>query len=261
MELSPGNSTSKSWPVPLIGPMSYTKYFKTGQKVLLTLKTPPSSSGRTVSLTAFFQDAGNDYFDLTLPYGGKEEESYPFIPDMPFVLHSETYGLGLKLSCSFSGRQGKETIRMVIADDLQVFQRRNDIRLDVQAGLRYTKGRGTLRTFHEQWEKNVQILQNSKDLSRLGTFPKRPLNLSAGGMRFDIKGPVDVADICLVFLDIGTPPPICALAEVVWVQGTESEDRFSAGMRFVSLLDNDRKRLDIFVKEEERRLGPDPAQR
>jgi c-di-GMP-binding flagellar brake protein YcgR len=235
--------------------MAYTKYFKTGQKILLTLKATAPPSGRIISLTTFFQDAGKDYFDLTLPYGGKEEESYPFFPDMPFILHSEAFGIGLRLSCHFADRLKKDTIRVTIADDLQVFQRRGDIRVDVQAGLRYTKGRGTLRTFHEQWEKNVQILQHSKDLSKLGTFPKRLLNLSTGGMRFDIKGTVEIADICLVFLDIGTPPPICALAEVVWVQETESKGRFSSGMRFVSLLDSDRNRLELYVNEEQRLRG------
>ncbi len=229
--------------------MSYSKYFKSGQKLLLTVSTAGQVSGRTDSLTAYFQDSGPDYFDLTLPYGGDEEESFPFIADMPFVIHSETFGLGLRLSARFSERRGKQAIRVTVAEDLQVFQRRSDPRVDLQAGLRYTKGRGALRTFHKQWEKNVQILQNSKDLSRLGAFPRRPINLSAGGIRFGIKGTVDITDICLVLVELGTAPPICALAEVVWVDETENEERCTAGMRFLSLLDSDRKRLEIFTRD------------
>ncbi|MEJ2201165.1 MAG: PilZ domain-containing protein [Desulfuromonadaceae bacterium] len=235
--------------------MTYTKYFKSGQKILLTLKTEEPPAGRTISLTTHLLDVGDDYFDLSLPYGDKDEETYPFLPDQPFVIFSEAFGVGLKLSCHFSEKPGKGTIRMAVANDLQVFQRRSDPRIEAHAGLRYTKGRGTLRTFHEQWEKNIQILQLGKDLSKLGAFPKRTLNLSVGGMRFDVKGPVEVSDICLIFLDIGTPPPICALAEITWVEETGTEERFTAGMRFVSLLDNDRKRIESFVKDAIRLRG------
>jgi len=235
--------------------MSYTKYFKAGQKILLDVNGSDPATTKTHSLTAYFQEEGANYFDLTLPYGGNEEESFPFTADMPFIINSEIFGLGLKLSANFDSRLNKETIRVRVADNLQVFQRRIDPRIDLTAGLRYTKGRGTLRTFHEQWQKNIQILQNSKDLSKLGTFPRRPINLSAGGLRFDIKGPVEVADICLVLIDLGTPPPICTLAEVIWVQPTESEERFTAGMRYLSLLESDRKRLEVFVKDNLKILG------
>jgi hypothetical protein len=235
--------------------MSYSKYFKSGQKILLTLSTPEPVPGRTHSLTSYFQDAGPDYFDLTLPYGGGEEESFPFTVNMPFVIHSEAFGLGLRLNARFLKHLSKQTIRVTVAENLQVFQRRASPRIDFKAGLRYTKGRGTLRTFHEQWEKNVQILQNSKDLSKLGAFPRRPINLSSGGIRFDIKGPVEITDICLVLIDLGTPPPVCVLAEVIWVQPTESEERNTAGMRFLSLLDSDFKRLESFVRDHQKLLG------
>ncbi|WP_432822490.1 PilZ domain-containing protein [Trichloromonas sp.] len=238
--------------------MSYSKYFKSGQKILLTVSTAVPGSDRTDSLTAYFLDSGPDYFDLTLPYGGGDNESFPFADDMPLVIHSEAFGLGLRLSGRFSGRQGRQgsqAIRVSVTEDLQVFQRRASPRIDIKAGLRYTKGRGTLRTFHDQWEKNLQILQNSKDFSKFGAFPHRPINLSSGGIRFDIKSPVDIADICLVLIDLGTPPPICALAEVVWTRPTESEERFAAGMRFLSLLDSDRDRLGMFVRDTRRILG------
>lgn len=232
--------------------MSYTKYFKSGQKILLTAVPTEAIAGRTDSLTTYLQDSGKGYFDLLLPYGGQEEESYPFAAEMPFVISSEAYGLGLKLSCHYASRRDKDVIRVRIADDLQVFQRRGSPRIDIETGLRYTKGRGALRTFREQWEKNIRILHGSGDLSKLGAFPRRPINLSAGGVRFEIKGPVEVADICLVLIDYGQAPPICSLAEVVWVKGTESAERFSTGMRFVSLLDSDLKRLETLIQERQK---------
>ncbi len=230
--------------------MSYSRYFKSGQKVLLTATSADPMVGWTDSLTTYFQGGGNSYFDLTLPYGGTEDESFPFSADMPFVINSEAFGLGLKLSGKFSGRVGKDVVRINVAHDLQVFQRRNVPRIEVEAGVRYTKGRGTLRTFHQQWEKNVRILRSGQDLSKLKSFPRRPINLSAGGVRFDIKKPVEVADLCLVFIDLdgSASSPICALSEVVWTKETEDTERFTTGMRFVSLLDSDLKRLETFVE-------------
>lgn len=233
--------------------MSYMKYFKSGQKILLTATSSESLPSRTDSLTAYLQDSGKGSFDLLLPYGGREEESYPFVEEMPFTLTSEAYGLGLKLSCRYAARQDKDVIRVHIDDNLQVFQRRGFPRIDIETGLRYTKGRGALRTFREQWEKNIRILHGTGDLSKLGTFPRRSINLSSGGLRFGIKGPVEVADICLVLIDYGQAPPICSLTEVVWVKETESAERFNTGMRFVSLLDSDLKRLETLIKERQKR--------
>ncbi len=232
--------------------MSYLKYFKSGQKVLLA---PPPGDGlisRTESLTTYLQELGKGYFDLLLPYGGQEEESYPFATDMPFTLTSEAFGLGLKLSGRFAGHRNKDAIRVQIGDDLQVFQRRGSPRVNLQAGLRYTKGRGTLRTFRDQWEKNIRILHGGGDLSKLGVFPRRAINLGSGGVRFEMKGPVEVADLCLVLIDYGQAPPICSLAEVAWTKQTESPERISTGMRFVSLLDTDLKRLETLIRDQQR---------
>jgi len=232
--------------------MSYLKYFKSGQKILLA--TPPGDGAisRTETLTTYLQDLGKGHFDLLLPYGGHEEESYPFVADMPLTLTSEAYGLGLKLTCRFTSRRDKDVIRVQFGDDLQVFQRRGSPRVDLEAGLRYTKGRGTLRTFRDQWEKNIRILHGGGDLSKLGTFPRRSINLGNGGVRFDMKGPVEIADLCLVLIDYGQGPPICSLAEVVWTKQTESPERFSTGMRFVSLLDADLKRLENLIRERQK---------
>lgn len=232
--------------------MSYLKYFKTGQKILLAAPPGDGAISRTETLTTYLQEMGKGHFDLLLPYGGHEEESYPFATDMSLSLTSEAFGLGLKLSCHFSGRRDKDVIRVQLGDDLQVFQRRGSPRVDLQAGVRYTKGRGTLRTFRDQWEKNIRILHSGGDLSKLGTFPRRAINLGSGGVRFDVKAPVEVADLCLVLIDYGQAPPICSLAEVVWTKPTESPERFSTGMRFVSLLDADLKRLENLIREQQK---------
>jgi c-di-GMP-binding flagellar brake protein YcgR len=227
--------------------MSFARYFKPGQKVLLRVMEPP---GRFEALTASFQEEGSDYFDLALPYHSEGGETYPFAPEMPLELMSDHLGLGVRLTCRFREQRNGNLIRVGITGGLQIFQRRQYRRVDATAGLRYTKGRGTLRSFREQWEKNSRILEATKDFSKLPPFPRTRINLSTGGMRFEIRAPVEVADLCLILLQLDpNARPFCILAEVVWLAEQQVDDRRAAGMRFVSILEADQKRLEAFVRE------------
>lgn len=228
--------------------MHYSRYYKSGQKIILRALAP-ASPGRFESLTAYFQDNGPGYFDLLLPYGAQEEENYPFAPDMPFELLSDALGLGLKMTGRFQKMVRKDLLRVEINGDLQAFQRRNFRRLDLVVGLRYTKGKGTLRSFREQWEKNIQILQKGGDTAKLSRFPRTPVNLSAGGIRFAVKAPVQTADLCLLLLELETGGPICTLAEVVWMEEKEVDGRQGAGMRFLNILESDQKRIEDTIRD------------
>ena len=227
--------------------MQYSKYFKAGQKIFLR-SLNPASSGRLDSLTTYVQEMGEDHFDLLLPYNSTESESYPFSPDMPFEILSDAFGMGVKLTGRFQKELEKNTVRLKVEGDLQVFRRRLHSRVDIQAGLRYTKGKGTMRSFREQWEKNQRILQGGGD-AKLLRFPRTQVNLSAGGIRFNIKAPVEVADLCLILLELGGPP-VCAMTEVIWTRDQESEGRQTAGMRFIMLLESDQARIETYIRKQ-----------
>lgn len=229
--------------------MRYSKYFKSEQKILLR-SLAPNASGRLDALTVYFYGGGPDYMDLTLPYQARGDEGFPFPPDMPFEILSDAIGLGIRLTGRFQEQCGEDRIRLRINDDLQVFQRRLAGRVDVTIGLGYTKGRGTLRTFRAQWEKNAQILAKTKDPSKLPPLPRVKVNLSRGGIRFRIKPPVEVADLCLLLLKFDErETPICALAEVVWLDEQPTDDRRTVGMQFLSILEADQKRIEAFLKQ------------
>lgn len=228
--------------------MHYSRYYKTGQKIILR-SLDPAAQGRFESLTAYFHDGGAGHFDLLLPYGAQEEENYPFVSDMPFEILSDALGLGLKMTGRFQKMVRKDLLRVFVNDDLQAFQRRSHRRLDLVVGLRYTKGKGALRSFREQWEKNIQILQKGGDASKLSRFPRTPVNLSAGGIRFAVKAPVQAAELCLLLLELETGGPICTLAEVVWTEEKEAEGRQKAGMRFLNILETDQKRIEDYIRD------------
>ncbi|PLX72931.1 MAG: hypothetical protein C0615_11525, partial [Desulfuromonas sp.] len=108
---------------------------------------------------------------------------------------------------------------------------------------------GKLRSFQQQWQKNLQILQNTKDTSKLPKFPDIPVNISPTGVGFKVKTPVHIADLCLIYLDLKDgQPPICTMSEVVWRSDEEAKGRCMAGFQFLSILESDQKRILKLVK-------------
>lgn len=233
--------------------MPLARYFKQGQKILLHTRNPEILPGRREALSVFLHNLGPGYLDLLLPYGSQKGEEYPFASEMPLEIHSETMGLGIRLSGTFHRRRGSSLIRVKVQNDLRLFQRSISPRLDLRTGLRYTRGRGTLRSFRDQWEKNVQILNATSDHSKIPPFPNCQLNLSSGGIRFSLTSSPEIADLCLLLLDLGNDGgPICTLAEVVWVKGESGGSRHTAGMRFISILESDQQKIDRLVKKKSR---------
>lgn len=227
----------------------YARFFKPGQKIFLrTLCINPALPRHFESLTTFLKDCSSGFFDLSLPYQIREGEELPFSTDTEFELLSDSMGLGLRLKGVFVQFRGRDLLRVQITGELQAFQNRFSPRIDLTAGLRYTRGLGTLRSFREQWEKNVQILSRGANPSSLGNFPRTLINLSSGGIRFNMKPPVEAGSICLILLDIEIgKAPICTLAEVLWA-GAVAEERQPAGMRFINILEMDQKRIEEAIR-------------
>jgi c-di-GMP-binding flagellar brake protein YcgR len=229
----------------------FSKYFKAGQRILLR-RTAPDKQGRFEALNVFFHDFGDQCLLLTLSQQISEEEYYPFDEGMTFELSAEALGLGLRVQGKYLGRSGSNLVRLGIEGDLQLFQRRVNPRIDIQAGLRYTRGRGQLRSFREQWEKNVAILAR-QDPAQLPEFPTTLINLSTGGLRVRMKAPVEIADFAMLLVDLKDQKgPVCALAEVVWRGETDGQGRCPAGMQFLNVLEADQKRIKTL-------LGKKPA--
>lgn len=227
----------------------YAKYFKTGQKVQLRILG--EATGYLEILSVFFHEHGAGTIDLLLPYHSQEGEDYPFTADMPMEMTAYAMGMSLRMNVVFKGyTTNKEIIRVGIASELQIFQRRTQPRVDVVAGVRFSRGQGTLRTFREQWRKNVEVLQKTSPAS-LPAFPENQINLSNGGIRLGIKPPLEKADLFLVLLQLSKGDiPVCALAEVVWIGKTALADgRLPAGMQFIGIAETDRKRIDDYIKK------------
>lgn len=228
--------------------MQYPKYFKTGQKILL--KSLGAEPGYFEVLTVYFQDHGPGYIDLSLPYRPQAGEEYPFDIGMPFEIVSDAMGMGVRIYGTLKEYlPDRQVIRVTLTSDLQIFKRRIHRRVDTNIGLRYTRGQGTLRSFREQWQKNLTILEKG-DPAQLPAFPSCRVNLSPGGIRFAIKAPANQADLCLLLFQLEAKQrPICAVAEIVWLSDKEVEGRRTVGMQFINILESHRKGIEQFIEE------------
>ena len=237
--------------------MNYTKYFKSGQKILLRPLAPAEQGHGGESLTVYFRDFSQGMFELELPYRSEQEEAYPFDEAILLELLSDAFGVGIRTTARFCDSPAAHLIRVEPTAELSLFQRRIKARADLSIGLRYTRGLGKLRSFREQWRKNVQILASSTDLSRLGNSPRCTVNLSGSGIRFLLKPPVAMAELVLLLLElVPGEAPICALAEIAWVGAPEATGLVAAGMRFVNIQGKDQKRIELLVQAAN---SPSPA--
>jgi len=230
--------------------MSLSKYFKPDQKLLLT-PLPEGQENQTIEyLTTFLVDSKHDYCDLRLPYGKSVDEQFPFKNEMQVELMGDALGLGIKVHGHFDRYLDTNTIRIRINPNLEMFKRRYFPRSNCTLGIRYTKGRGTLRSYREQWLKNVQLLDKAVDLSKLRNFPRLPANISSSGIRIPVKPPIAEADLCLLLIELGeNAPPVCALAEVVWISPQEDSDALLAGMQFIKIRKSDQQRIAKFLNQ------------
>lgn len=229
--------------------MSLKKYLKEDQKIFLRTLNGDEEKERFDALTCYLKNQGSGYVELTTPYGTDSDESYPFDPEKKLEILSDSMGIGIRLTGRFDRYLKSNLIRIHHNNDLQLIHRRIEDRRSEVLELGYTKGKGKLRTFRQQWEKNVKILEEMEDLSKLPNFPKVNVNISMTGVGFKIKTPIEIADLCLLFINLNDGlPPVCTMTEVVWRDEEEADGRCMAGCQYLNILEQDRKRIRRFVR-------------
>ncbi|PKN11363.1 MAG: hypothetical protein CVU69_12785 [Deltaproteobacteria bacterium HGW-Deltaproteobacteria-4] len=226
----------------------YNKYFQPEQKVQLRLINPLIESTEILTLT--FTNQGPDYFELVFPYKNHKDEEFPLTPGMRMELMTESMGVGVKMAVDFIDYvRGSDMIRVKGVGELKAFQRRTQPRIDIECGVRFTRGQGALRSLREHWLKNIEII-NRIDLKDLPPFTLSQLNLSTTGFRLAIKPPVERADLFLVLVQL-TPrtKPLCLLCETVWTGPVrDKEGKIPCGMHFIGMTDSDRNTLEAQIK-------------
>mgnify|MGYP001293437549 CR=1 FL=1 len=244
--------------------MSLTRYFKPEQKVLLRRLDSSGPTEQFEALSAFVTEVGGSSLDLEFPYRSKEGKPYPFESGQSFELKTVSMGMGLKFRADFIDHRSGNRVRFSCSPNFQAFQQRPGARIDIRLGLRFSRGEGEISTLRRLWEKNVRLLHSGGKLKTLNDFRPCPVNLSAGGMRFTSTADMTLSDVCLVLINLeDDKPPICALAEVVWCSQEEGSDLITKGLQFLNILEEDRERIETFIKidirNKKREEGPKPV--
>lgn len=229
--------------------MNYQRYFKAGQQLLLKVRNESGSQERTELLTVTVSSAEEGALVLALPYGSDVVDQYPLKQGLPFEISGESMGLGIKATGDFLKKIDGSQFALKLNSDLQMFQRRVAKRHDCELGIRFSRAAKTLPTMRDIWERNLEVLYSPEAPLIYEGFKKTRVNISLGGIRFNIKPPANQGDLCLVLVNLeDRKPPICAITEIVW-SCLQSDTAVTAGMRFINILSDDQQRIDRYVKD------------
>ncbi len=227
--------------------MNYQRYFKSGQQLLLKALHDTEQNNYTELMSVFVVSVEADSLVLSLPYGADAVNQYPFKEGLLFEITTEAMGLGVKTTGTFKKKIDGNQFSLQLNPDLQMFQRRISQRFDCKLGVRFSRAAKTLQTMREIWEKNIEVLHSPEAPIIFDGFKPCQINISSGGIRFSIKPPGNQGELCLVLVNLEDgKPPVCAIAEVVWVC-MQDESAVTAGMRFINILSEDQQRIDDFI--------------
>ena len=109
--------------------------------------------------------------------------------------------------------------------------------------------KSSLSAFKREWRRVIGDLHKPEGPPRL-KLREHPLNISAGGVRFDVEVvPTPLAMVVIDLLD--EKPPVCAVTELVWHKNRQDSNLFVCGHRFVDILKDDQARIASLVAARE----------
>lgn len=229
--------------------MSIQRYFKPKQKLLLRLTTDLNQDKRTELLSAIVVSCIQDTLTLKLWYGDDAVDQYPFREGLPFEITTESLGVGIRATGSFMHRINGNQFAVRLDTHLQIFQRRISQRLDCKVGIRFSRAAKNLENLRSIWERNLEVLRSPEAPLIYEGFKTSPVNLSSGGIRLVIKPPAHEGELGLLLIDLEDGgPPISTIVETVWF-GQQDASAVTAGMRFINILSDDQKRIDLFIEK------------
>lgn len=230
--------------------MPYGKYFTKGQKVFIKRIHNAEERAYLDTITGYAMRSQPRQLDLALPYGCDAADYYPFEAGMKFEVLTDHKGMGLRLEASFVERVSSQYVRLQFEGNLEFISRRIYHRVDVNAWAGIRRGEGNLSEMRQLWDEHHKKIKSGVSAAELTEFKKNLVNLAGGGMCLPLQGPVEMAELILIYLSIGDKKGIiCTLAEAVWIGQEQDDGRQQTGLRFLNILEEDQDRIDIVVKE------------
>lgn len=238
--------------------MHYDKYFGRQQKVFLINISEERDTTVYNSFTGKILLCNDTHILLKTAYRLFSNDQGDLRPGMQFKLTTEALGMGVQLRAELIELVSPEELRLRPLGELSVYQRRQTARTDLRLPFLHVAQKSSLASFQREWRRVIQDL-HSPAPPRL-KLTETDLNLSAGGFRIEL--PVEPSHLGLTVIDLqDDKPPVCAVAELVWYEQNEEQERVVCGHRFVEILKEDQERLITLVRKSAGGSTPQTNQR
>lgn len=225
--------------------MHYDKYFGRGQKVFLINISDGRDQEVYTSFTGQVLSCLDDRLTLKTPYRLFSGDSAAFRHGMAFKLTTESLGMGIQLRAELLEPPTPDSIVLKPLGDLSVYQRRQSPRADTTLPLLYVSQKSSLEAFRKEWRRISDDLRRPSP-PRL-KMQETEMNISVGGIRFDMGQAPTSLSLVVVDLQDGSPP-VNAVAELIWQKRSQDNEKFLCGHRFIDILKEDQQRISQFIE-------------
>jgi len=233
--------------------INYSRYFIPKQKVSLINMTEGRNRDYFESLSGFIVASQGNNVEIKLLYPLEQDPSTIKKIRMSFKLTSESMGSGIQVLSDLEKISGRNVIHLRLRDNLELFQRRNSLRIDTSMNIYNLRKELPLFSFRNEWAKIMESLRTN-GLPQNFVLQDTPVNLSNGGIRIAIEPHAQPTSLSMFIVDLNDGhAPVCALAETVWKRAGKSE--MTCGHRFINIRKADQERLNRHVQAVRKRLG------
>jgi c-di-GMP-binding flagellar brake protein YcgR len=224
--------------------MNYDRYFSRGQKVYLINISQTRDESVYESLSATVVSCNDSSITIKAPYRLFSGDATPLETGMQFKLSTESFGVGVQLRAELVAAPAAEILELQPIGQMEIYQRRQMPRVDVSLPFLHVLQKSSLSAFKREWRRVVTDLRQPTP-PRL-KLQETKVNISAGGIRFELNTPPTPLAIVVFDLQDGAAP-VCAVAELAWHKTRQEDGVEVCGHRFLEILKEDQARLASFV--------------
>ena len=226
--------------------MHYDRYFSHGQQVYLINISQTRDESVYQSLSATVISSKDHHITVKTPYRLFSNNSAPFELGMQFKLSTESFGVGVQLRTELTATPAQEILELTPIGEMEIYQRRKMPRADVTLPFLHVQQKSSLAAFKREWRRVVNDLHQPTPPQL--KLQETALNISAGGIRFDLGSAPTPLAMVVVDLQDGAAP-VCAVTELIWQKIRQEDGLFICGHRFLEILKEDQARLALFSEK------------
>ena len=236
--------------------MNYARYLNSGQNISLRISVEDASGeNRFDSLFGSVSCCHESILTIAFPPPHDQDADYPFQPGQTMDVLTEHNGMGVSLTAHFMGRSDDGDLCVELSGELEYFNRRRNIRIEVPVWLGLEESSVSISTIRDRWQHIAGQIREQNSHPEVTSFARRDVSLSSSGLGLDYPSPVQPGHYFLIYLALDDDRDmICIVGEVVRCEPTGS-DSFSIGIHFDCIHEDDRQRIEKHVKQHRPREG------